>query len=252
MIASLPMYDRPETRAANDALWDAVRAQLGIGPRTLDRSTYYEDTWGDPTLVLGHICNLPYRARFRDQVTVLGCGDHRLEDTPAGYYHSVFVVRKADAARGLAPAALGRFAYNDALSQSGWGAPSARLAEQGLEVHSTLRTGAHVDSVRAVASGAADLAAIDALTWRHLLRWEPQAQGLAVVGRTGLSPAITFVTAKANDPAPIRAALDTAIDTLAPQHADALSLYGLVTLPARAYDIALPTPPRSPLQSAAI
>jgi len=246
------MYDRSETRAANDALWSEVRTHLGFGPDTLDRDSHYADHWSAPGLVLGQICNLPYRAKYRDHVSLLGCGDHRLTDTPAGYYHSVFVVRQSDAARGLAPATLGRFAYNDVLSQSGWGAPSLRIAEQGLQFHSTLRTGAHIDSVRAIANGDADLAAIDAVTWRHLQRWAPEARKLAVIGRTGLSPAQTFVTAKTNDPAPLREALSHAIGTLAPHHADALSLYGFVTLPARAYDLPLPPTPRSPLQSTAI
>ena len=31
MIASLPMYDRPETAAANDRLWQGVRERLGQG-----------------------------------------------------------------------------------------------------------------------------------------------------------------------------------------------------------------------------
>lgn len=246
------MYDRPEAQAANDALWAAVRDKLGYGPDRLDRTTPFIDTWAHPDLVLGQICNLPYRARFRDQVTLLGCGDHRLDDTPAGYYHSVFVVRKDDAARGLAPAVLGTFAYNEALSQSGWGAPVTRIAAQGLQFKSTLQTGSHLDSLRAVAEGRADLAAIDAVTWAQQLKWEPQAQDLTVIERTGLSPAQTFVTAKGQDPAPIRAALAEAIDSLDAAHKDALHLYGFVTLPDRAYDIPLPIAPMTPLHSAAI
>ncbi|WP_296418979.1 phosphate/phosphite/phosphonate ABC transporter substrate-binding protein [Pseudooctadecabacter sp.] len=252
MIASLPMYDRPEAQAANDALWAAVRDRLGYGPDQLDRTTPFTETWANPDLVLGQICNLPYRARFRGDVILLGCGDHRLDDTPAGYYHSVFVVRKDDAARGLAPAVLGTFAYNDALSQSGWGAPVTRIAAQGLQFKSTLETGSHLASLRAVAEGRADLAAIDAVTWAQQLTWEPQARDLAVIGRTGLSPAQTFVTAKGRDPVPIRAALADAIDTLDAAHKDALRLYGFVTLPASAYDSPVPIAPKTPLHLAAI
>lgn len=240
MFASLPMYDRPENRAAHDALWSGVRDALGYGPEMLDRDTPYADGWGRDDLLLGQICNLPYRAKFRDSVTRIASADYGLEDTPAGYYHSVFVTRAEDASRGLAPATLGRFAYNDALSQSGWGAPLARITQQGLQFHTTLRTGAHIDSMKAVATGRADLAAIDAVTWRMLQTWEPMAAELSVVGRTGLSPGQTFITAKTNDPAPIRAALTTAIAELAPDHAQILGLRGVVTLPNHAYDIPLP------------
>jgi len=243
MIARLPMYDRPENAAAHDALWAGVRDVLGYGARDLDRETDHVEGWQRDDLLLGQICNLPYRAQFRDHVTRIACADYGLTDTPAGYYHSVFVVRAQDAVRGLAPATLGRFAYNDALSQSGWGAPLARVTEQGLTFHTTLCTGAHIDSVKAVANGTADLAAIDAVTWRMLQAWEPRAAELRVVDRTALSPGMTFITAKTNDPEPVRLALETAIASLSAEHANTLGLRGIKVLPDSAYDIPLPPAP---------
>ena len=243
MFAALPMYDRPENRAAHDALWAGIRDALGAGPDALDRETGYEDGWARPDLLLGQMCNLPYRARFRDRVTRIACFDYGLDDTPPGYYHSVFVTRAQDAARGLPPATLGRFAYNDALSQSGWGAPSATVTARGLTFHTTLRTGAHIDSARAVADGRADLAAIDAITWRMLQEWEPFAASLRVVDRTGLSPSQTLVTANSNDPVPVLAAVKLAVDGLSQTHRTTLGLRGVVALPDSAYDIPLPTPP---------
>lgn len=41
MIAGFPMYDRPETAAAHDRLWSAIRARLGYGPARLTRA--YDD-----------------------------------------------------------------------------------------------------------------------------------------------------------------------------------------------------------------
>ncbi|MEN8840781.1 MAG: PhnD/SsuA/transferrin family substrate-binding protein [Octadecabacter sp.] len=243
MFVSLPMYDRPENRAAHDALWAGVRDNLGYGPETLDRETDHIIGWGREDLLLGQICNLPYRADFRNNVTRIACADYGLDDTPAGYYHSVFVVRVEDAPRGLAPATLGRFAYNDALSQSGWGAPLARITQQGLQFHTTLLTGAHIDSVKAVATGRADLASIDAVTWRMFQKWEPMAANLRAIGRTGLSPGMTFITGNTKDPAPLRAALADAIAALSPDHAQTLGLRGIVELPDSAYDIALPKAP---------
>ncbi len=243
MFARLPMYDRPENRAAHDALWSGVRDVLGRGAAQLDRETDHVIGWGRSDLLLGQICSLPYRAKYCDHVTRIASADHGLPDTPAGYYHSVFLVRKDDAARGLAPATLGRFAYNDALSQSGWGAPLATISAKGLKFHTTLRTGAHIDSMLAVADGRADLAAIDGVTWRMLQAWEPRAAELCVIDRTACSPGMTFVTANTNEPEPIRAALRTAIAGLAPDHADTLGLRGLVVLPDAAYDMPMPSAP---------
>lgn len=238
------MYDRPENRAAHDALWRGVRQALGYGPIGLNRMLTPDQSWADPDLVLGQICNLPYRATFKDQVTRLACPDYGLPDTPPGYYHSVLVTRREDAARGLAPALLGRFAYNDPMSQSGWGAPKAMVAARGLSFHTTVRTGSHLESARAVAEGRADLASIDAVTWRMLCQWESFAAGLAVIDRTALSPGMTFITARGNDPAPILAALTRGIDELAPEHQDTLGLRGLKVLPDAAYNLPLAAPPQ--------
>ena len=243
MFASLPMYDRPENRAAHDALWYHIRATLGYGPDTLDRATPYDEGWGRSDLLLGQICNLPYRTQFIDKVTPIACADYGLEDTPAGYYHSVFVVRAQDADRGLAPATLGRFAYNDAMSQSGWGSPLAAVAAKGLKFHTTLRTGAHVDSMKAVAEGRADLACIDAVTWRMLGAWEPQARDLRVIGRTRATPSMTFITAKDTDPAPLCDAIRAAILALAPEHQSTLGLRGIKELAPSAYNLPIPDAP---------
>lgn len=243
MFASLPMYDRPENAAAHDALWAGIRAQLADGPDQLDRATKFDDGWARTDLLVGQICNLPYRAVFRDRVTRIGAADYGLPDTPAGYYHSVFITRAEDAPRGLAPALLGRFAFNEALSQSGWGGPSATIAEQGLQFHTKVQTGSHHGSMMAVADGRADLAAIDANTWRMFERWEPAAQGLRVIGRSRLSPGMTFITAPQNDPAPLFDAIKAAISGLPEIHAQTLGLRGITRLPDSAYDIPLPPAP---------
>jgi ABC-type phosphate/phosphonate transport system substrate-binding protein len=209
----------------------------------LDRETAYDAGWARDDLLLGQICNLPYRAKFRDRVTRIASADYGLPDTPAGYYHSVFVVRTQDAARGLAPAALGRFAYSDAQSQSGWGGPLAAITAQGLAFHTTVRTGAHLASVHAVAAGDADLTGVDAVTWRMLQKWEPAAKDLTAIGRCCVSPGMTFITGRDNDPAPIREALAAAIADLAPEHAEILGLRGIAELPDHAYDIPLPAQP---------
>ncbi|MEL6958878.1 MAG: PhnD/SsuA/transferrin family substrate-binding protein [Pseudomonadota bacterium] len=239
------MYDRPENRAAHDALWSLIRSELGYGPETLTRDLPPDATWAHPDLVLGQICNLPYRARHRETLVRIANADYGLPDTPPGYYHAVFIVQKKDAARGLGPACLGTFAYNDPLSHSGWGAPLATITAKGLAFRDTLATGSHINSARAVAEGRADLASIDAVTWRMLSQWEPWTQDLEVIGRTSLSPGMTFVTTQAHDADAIHGAIARAISAQRPDHAEVLGLKGLVQLPDRAYDLPLPpAPPR--------
>ena len=249
VFAALPMYDRAENAGAHDALWvlirDGLRARGHPAPDALDRATHHMEGWARPDLVLGQICNLPLRAAFRDRVTVIAASDYGLPDTPPGHYHSLFVVRAEDSALSPQDCAGYRFAYNEALSQSGWGAPSDWAHANGLRLMPALRTGAHVLSLRAVATGQADLAAIDAVTFRNLTRWDPLAAAVRVIGRTHASPGMTFITAPGVDPEPFRAAIADAITRLDPAARDTLGLQGIVTLSPADYDIPLPSPPES-------
>jgi len=76
VIASFPMYLRPENRAAHDAYWSVLRPALadrGIAaPASLDHSAPVHATWRRPDLVLGQICNYPYRTALADRVTLIG------------------------------------------------------------------------------------------------------------------------------------------------------------------------------------
>lgn len=246
MIAALPMYDRPENAAAHDALWalirDGLRARGIDAPDALDRATSYDAGWGRDDLVLGQICNLPYRARFRDRVTAIGAADHDLPDCPPGHYHSIWILRADDPAADPLTRA-GRFAYNDGLSHSGWGAPWAAAAARDVRLTPHLRTGGHAESLRAVAEGRADLAAIDAITWRNLARWSPHAGAVRVAGRTGTAPGMTFIAAGHVDPAPRLAAIAEAIAALPQPERDILGLRGIVALPQSAYDLPFPPDP---------
>jgi ABC-type phosphate/phosphonate transport system substrate-binding protein len=247
MFAALPMYDRPENAAAHDALWalirDALRARAIPAPDALDRATHHVEGWARPDLTLSMICNLPYRARFRDRVTPIAAADFGLPETAPGYYHSVFVVRADDPAKNIADTNGYRFAFNEPLSQSGWGAPSTHARALGLALSPALQTGGHARSLAAVASGQADLAAVDAVTFRNLSRWDPVARDVRVIGRTHTTPGMTFITAPGRDPAPFHAALTAALAALTPDHRDTLGMRGIVALPPSAYDIPLPAPP---------
>jgi len=241
-LASLPMYDRPETRGALDRLWQGVRARLGEGPAHLTREGDPWDHWRAPDLVLSQTCGYPFRARLHDRVTLVGAADHRLEGCPPGHYRSALVARANDPRERPADFAGARLAYNEALSQSGWAAAQNLARAQGFAFGPALRTGAHANSARAVAEGRADIAALDAVTWRLIARHDPMAGALRVVGHTPPTPALPFITASGRDPGLIFDALSGAIAALAPADREELSLFGLVRVSAAAY-LAVPNPP---------
>ena len=76
-----------------------------------------------------------------------------------------------------------------------------------------VETGAHRASMRAVADGRADCAAIDAVCWAMAGRYEHEAVSrLRVVHVTAPAPALPFVTRHGGPVAAVRAALEEAVD----------------------------------------
>jgi ABC-type phosphate/phosphonate transport system substrate-binding protein len=246
MIASLSMYDWPQVRAANDRLWALVAGALkdeGIAaPSELTRDDSLWEVWQSPELLLGQTCGMPYRTRLHGTVELVATPDYGLPDAPPGHYYSVFVTRKDEP--GEAADFIDRtLAFNGQDSQSGWAAPQNQMAKQGLRFTHTRHTGAHRDSAKAVAAGKADVAAIDAISWRLVeAHHQDLAAKLRVIGHTDPTPGLPLITAKGRDAAPLARAFAAAIAGLTPADRAALGLRDLVAIPASAY-LAVPTPP---------
>ena len=237
MIASLPMYERAENRAAHDRFWDAIQTSLGYGPKSLTRHGHSWDIWRAPDLLLSQTCSLPYRAALHEVLDIVATPVHELP-CEAGFYYSVLVVRAADRRDTVEAFSGAPVAVNGTDSQSGWAAlpPALRSA-------TTVLTGGHA-SAHAVAEARADIAALDAVTWAMLQRWDEIASTLRVLATTPPTPALPFVTAKGNDVAAIRDALGNAVDGLSATDRDALGIAGLTDISAAAY-MALPLPPEA-------
>lgn len=245
--ASLPMYDRPEMRAATDAFWarlrDALRARGIDAPEALTRDQRSPwALWQSPDLLLSQTCGLPLRARLHDRVQLVATPDFGHPDCPPGYYNSVLVTRRDLADRPLAELVKMRIAMNEALSQSGWGALCRFAQDRGLTLARPAATGGHAFSARAVLEGRAELAAIDAQTWRLLLRYEPELGTLAEIARTDPTPALPLITAKGREPEPIFSALQAALAALPAPDRETLGIRGFVRIPLADY-MALPIPP---------
>jgi ABC-type phosphate/phosphonate transport system substrate-binding protein len=150
-------------------------------------------------------------------------------------YRSAVIVRVEDPARRLEDLRGRRCAVNEIESNSGSNllrAAIAPLAKQGRFFSSVELTGGHFASVRAVAEGRADAAAIDCVSYAHIGRSSPElAARLRILDWTPSSPGLPYVTARANETsivAALRAALAEvqADPALAPVR-DALLLTGI-------------------------
>lgn len=251
MIASLPMYDRPETRAANDRFWNGIREVLSgtlperernALPDRLDRDGDSWEIWRSPDLIFSQTCGLPYRTRLADVAVLIGTPDYGLPGCPPGRYNSVFVMRSGDGR--IDPAEWPRLllACNESGSQSGWAAPQAHLLSFGGGFDRVTLTGSHRSSAIAVAEGGADIAAIDAQTWRMILRWDGFAASLKEVARTRPTPGLPFICAAGRPRRLLRDAVATAIRELDMADRECLGLRGLADIPPEAYG-ETPAPP---------
>ncbi|MFA9232378.1 MAG: phosphate/phosphite/phosphonate ABC transporter substrate-binding protein [Microgenomates group bacterium] len=246
MIASLGMYDRAETAEANDRLWagirDGLRARDIPAPDALTRGENgYWSAWNAADLVLSQTCGFPFRAKLHGQVTLIGTPDYGLVGCDPGYYCSVYVARKGDLRRTLAEFSHARFAYNEAMSQSGWAAPQNHAHALGISFPPSLCSGGHRMSALAVSQGQADIAAIDAVTWDLLQQWDPWTTTLREVGRTPQTPGLPYIAAKGADADATLQAVHDAIIALSADDRQTLRLRGIVAIPTAAY-LAVPTP----------
>ena len=243
-VAALPMYDWPEVAAATDALWAAIRDRLAAegvaAPERLTRDRGLAAVWADPGLVLGQTCGLPLVQGLAGRVEVVGALDYGLPGTPPGWYRSAVVARADDPRERLADFRGARLAINGTDSQSGWGAilhHAAPLAVAGRFFGAVVATGAHRASVRAVAEGAADIAAIDAVSWSLARRFVPAAARLRVRFLTEPTPGLPLIAARGTDVAPHRRALAAAVAGLDADARAGLGVRGFVAPGAGAWAI---------------
>ena len=243
MIASLPMYDRSEAAEANDRFWQLIRDGLaGTAPTALTRDIPdLMAHWLSPDLILSQTCGFPYRACLADKVNLVATPVLNL-DCPPGHYYSVIIAHKTREGTSLAQFDGARVAYNDPMSQSGWAALYAHMAGAGLSITSPLETGAHRASAMAVAEGRTDIAAIDALTWQMICKWDSFASDLCVIDQTAPTPTLPYICAPSVAPDTVFRALEHATAALSEADKAVLGLLGVISLPSQAY-LAVPIPP---------
>ena len=243
-IAALPMYNQPHLRAHNDELWRCIREKFQtIGFATeamLDRGINTSTLWNSPNLGFAQTCGLPYVSSLRGKVSLLGTPDYGIISGQPGWYHSLIIARQSDSRATLAIFDGATFAYNDANSQSGLYALMYELQAQiGSESFfgKCLKSGSHVNSALAVIESRADIAAIDAVTWRYIQTAVPDVALLKVIGATAPNPGLPYITALQEHTEVLSNAVTKAIKTLPQASKQALGLKGFWHARPEDYDI---------------
>lgn len=208
--ASLGMYDMPWLHDANDVLWRRIRDHLRVAgvddvPSRLDRDRPLDKIWRDPGLLLAQTCGLPLIMALRDKVRLVATPHYDFRGCEGPFYCS-FVIVRSDSRFATVPMLRGcRAVINDFGSQSGMNALRQLVAPfadwrdffNGITV-----SGGHQQSIEAVVTGVADVAAIDCVTygllaahgWPHLARTR-------ILCRTRAVPGLPLITAAATSDA---------------------------------------------------
>ena len=247
-VASLPMYDLSELRDAHAALWTGIARQLppaGIAdvPVGLTRDRPAGEVWSDPELLFSQCCGADLTGGHASRLRVVATPRYRASGCAEASYASLIVVAQGSDIREI-ECLRGRVAaINHPESHSGMNALRAVIApfSRGGRFFAAVKvSGAHAASLALVASGAADVAAIDCVTHALLARHRPQAlAGTRVLCRTASAPAPPYVTrADAGDDL-VRRLQSALREALADREIEAacaeLLLGGIEVLPAKAY-----------------
>ncbi|PRD44302.1 phosphate ABC transporter substrate-binding protein [Phyllobacterium phragmitis] len=171
--------------------------------------------WRHPDLLVAEACWGPMGLGLGSHVSVIGQTDY---DGIAGgsgdFYSSVIIAHKgASGGEGQPvppppdgdarlPAAVfreRRFAFNEQDSLSGYLALKRDLEAVGESpaiFAEMVKTGGHRASIRTVAEGIADIAAIDCKSWALACRLEPAAKELHIVGWTARRKGLPLICSR--------------------------------------------------------
>lgn len=239
---ALPMYDWPEIKPANDrfamALVQAI-TPLGIAvDPVLRRGGDPHTDWLRPDLVLSQTCGLPYVRQLEDKVCLLGAPSYDI-DCPAGHYRSLIIGPEDETQINWGKPI--RFAYNDERSQSGFSALIHWLKSKsvGIDKLIPIKSGSHRKSIKLVADGRADIAAIDSVCWALSSKFDRFASMVSVMDKTVITPGLPYITSlKFKDhKEPLFEAISEAIDRLDEDTKQDLLLTGFTQREAGDYQI---------------
>lgn len=225
MQVALPMYFPP--REALQAFWTALREGLQADMRMAGTNLPHELSepqdchaqWLEPDLLLSQACGFPLVTQLAEKVQVVGSFAYDVPGAAGTDCRSQLLCRAGDARSTLTEFAGSKLAFNDTISQSGYNALRALVANTTTAPRpffaATLPTGAHYRSIAAVRQGLADMAAVDAVSWALWQQAHPTLAGeLRVFGQTEAYPGLPLITAL-QTPAAVLAALRDALQTLA-------------------------------------
>lgn len=246
MTSSFPMYMRAESIDAHHTYYALIRKHLsarGIeSPSHISEPDDLYSAWQSPDLFISQTCGMPYRLTLHGKVQLIGTPDFQMEGCKPGYYRSAVIARQKEAQQPLTNFQHRVFTYNADDSHSGYATAYELAHKHGFWFKKRVLSGSHRESALAIAEGRADIAAIDALTWRLLKTHETFTDNLAVIEWTEPAPGLPYITSISNDATTMFEAISSAIDELPAEARKILHIHSLVKISVDRY-LAVSNPP---------
>ncbi len=238
--------------ASTPALQNAWRALFSSLPKFLDGCgddqfnlvfRTDDETYRDPALLLGQVCGYPYLKKWAATHRPVCVPLFAVDGCEGAQYSSWFITSADSAVTDLASAHGKSVAVNSAGSNSGMNVLRHAVAELcGGEKFfaEVLMSGSHQQSIDLVASGHAQLAAIDAATFSFAISTQPAWQkSIRIIGQSAHTTAPPFVAPVGvfeNDHPAITDALNECLRCLDEKHRNTLTLRGFRQVTTTDYD----------------
>lgn len=235
MIATLPMYDYPEVRAATDAWWKGIARHAGVD-LPLSRPDDFMAPWSRDDLVFSQTCGYPFTHHFKGQLSLIGT-PHFAVPGCEGFRYSSFVFAREEREVGGYHGTTA--AVNTPDSMSGMLALKAFFvahARDGRFFGNAVLSGGHLNSLAMLQRGEADVCAIDAICVAHARRHRPELlHGLHELGRAPLVPGLPYVTRDKDVARWQRAVVAAAVDPVLAEVRATLMIGGFTVTTAEDY-----------------
>ena len=204
-VASLPWYFFRPIEHHYKVFWARLRDILieeedfrsERVPEALSDASDFRRHWANPDLLLCQCCGYHIATKARD-LKVVAAPAFDVDDVSPGKYRSVIVKKKGASGDEFLDFREGVVAFNEDQSYSGYTALLSTIPEEHLHkgfFSKKLRTESHLESLKRIISGDADIAAIDEITYEIILDHFEEFKGqFDIIKKTDEAMAPPYVT----------------------------------------------------------
>jgi ABC-type phosphate/phosphonate transport system substrate-binding protein len=201
--ASLPMYALPEIHKACSSFWRGIARYLKLEgveqvPSELQFDRPVAELWSDPNLLFSQCCGYDVVRRYRQTLVPFAVPQYTVHDCAGSEYSSLIIVHEDCRFDNVLDMRDTIAVVNGPESHSGMSSLRHLVAPKnhnGRFFKQVKVSGSHVGSLRMIQHQAADIAAIDCVTYTFLAAYRPEAlDGTRILGRSYHAPAPPFVT----------------------------------------------------------